>query len=317
MSKEKQIFRIDQSALKHSLCMLDFYRLVVLGLRYPINNNDTEFGTAIHLFIKVMYESGGNFNEAVTRALKYFRNTPMNTKWNKKYMNDKHLLATCLNYWQMYLTKDDFEILSVNGKPAVELTFSNKIYEDDNYIIYLEGTIDKFGRIKNGCYAIGDYKSTSAFEQKEFLESFELKTQGRFYLHNLKLFAANNPDSVLNEVMRRPVGFFIDAIFLNGLAKTEYARSRVYMFKEEDMIQYGLLLDGFIKKFVDVLNYHRRTGAEPLPDGKLTDACSANFGCSFQRLCTAPDDIAKDLIMKKDYITKPYMPLLHGKETKE
>ena len=294
--------------------MLKWYRTAVLGWRYPINNNDVEFGTAVHLFIKIMYETGGDFSKALFAALDYFERTKMNIKEKKQYLNRGYLQKVCLEYWTDYLVKDDFEILTVNGKPAVEVTFSNQVYEDDNWIILLEGTIDKIGKFKNGCYAIGDYKTTASWDREEYLRAYKLKTQLRFYLLNLRLHCSTHPDSVLNEVIKLPTGCFIDGIFHNGASKTIYERSDVFVFSDNDMKMYEIMLQSFIQEVIGVLNWCKSNGAPPPPQGMLNDACGENFGCAFRPICGAPDLVASEMIFNRDFVVKPYEPLKFGKE---
>lgn len=314
----KIIIRVDASALKNGSCDLALYNTVINGYTYSCNNNDVEFGTATHLFLKHMCLTGGDFGKAIPASQEYFRNKPMNVKKQKGYLNEVHLAKVSIEYWEWLKTNDDFQImLKEDGTPAVEITFSNKYYEDDEVIVFLEGTIDKFGRIRNGCYAFGDYKTTSSRDIEIFFDGFELSTQLKFYYINLFLFAELNPTSFIAEVCKNTIGAFIDGIFLWGKAETKFQRSRVFFFTPEEIALYKLMLNHKIMKLVDYVKYKKI----PYPEGMITDTCSkpenssgGNWRCRYWRMCAAVNDVARQHILNKDFVVKPYEPLKHGKE---
>lgn len=314
----KIIIKIDASAFKNASCMLAFYNTVVKGYRYGINNNDVEFGSAVHLFLKLMCENGGNFGVALPRSIKYLKSTPMKIKYQKKYLDELHLMKVCTEYWEWLKINDDFEILCKDdGKPAVEVTFSNKYYEDDDVIVYLEGTIDRIGKVRNGCYAFRDYKTTSANDVALFFTGYELSTQLMFYYINLHMYAQNNPGSFIAEMCKHTVGAFIDAIFLNGKDKITFESSKIFMFKKENIEIYRHMMH---LKIMSLIDYVKR-GVAPLPEGILTDTCSkpenssgGAWRCRYFPACAAVDDRARMHVMNNEFITKPYEPLSHGKE---
>src|SRR5574338_1651758 len=177
----KQRLNLDASALSISSCDYRLKLTVIDGLKQPIVNNDTLYGTAFHKFISTMYETNGEFMTAVAAAKKAFAK-PCVIKSTKKHLTENHLLKTCLDFWEHFGQKDDFEILHDDkGKPLVEVTFEILIYESEHLEIYLCGTIDKIGKFKNGAYAIGDYKVTSSWNIGEYLRPFRLSTQLHTY----------------------------------------------------------------------------------------------------------------------------------------
>lgn len=307
----KRIIRIDASSLKSSACILSWYNIVVEGYKEEINSSDIEFGTAVHIFLQTMCKSGGNLATSMHESLDYFRTTKMTVKPMKKYLDEHHLAGVCIKYWTWLQQRDDFEILLNNENvPTVEVTFSNKIYEDDNLIVLFEGTIDKLGKFKNGCFAFGDYKTTSFRDKEAFLGAFELSTQLKFYWLNLHIFATSNPDSLVAEICKNQVGAFIDGIFLQGKDLTEFQRSRIFLFKKEQMDLYKLMLMDKIYRLIDLL----KTNTIPEPEGMVTDTCTSGWGCKFHVACGAPDSIATNHILKRNFIQSPYLPLLFQKK---
>lgn len=317
----KRIIRIDASSLKTAACMLAFYRTVIDGYKYPVNNNDMEFGSAGHIFLKYMCETKGNVGIALPKSREYFETTKMVVKKQKQYMDSMHLMKVMLSYWEWLRVNDNFEILlRPDGKPAVEVTFSVKYYEDDNVIILLEGTIDKLGRFKNGCYAFGDYKFTSSRDIPIFFQGFELSTQLKFYYMCLHMYAEQNPNSFIAEICSNKVGAFIDGIFLNGKDSTEFHRSRIFFFEEPEITLYKNMMK---EKIFRLLN-HVVANEEPYPEGMVTDTCSkpenssgGSWRCRFFKACAAPDKIAADFMLKNEFVKADYEPLKFGKEKED
>lgn len=303
----KRIIRINASALKNSACMLHFYRTVIEGYKEQVNTVQIEFGSAVHIFLHKMYVTGGRFDEAIAAARHYFETTKMIVDPKKKYLDTYHLMKVCIEYWTHLQERDDFEVLMMgDGKPAVEVTFSNKYYEDDNYIVLFEGTIDKIGKFKNGCYAIGDYKTTSSWDTVEYLSTYALSPQLRFYYFNLLLFARQNPESLIANIVKYPTGQFIDGIFLNGKDKTVFERSEIFLPKQKEMDEF----ENMLKKFIFTLTACLHTGTEPQPIGKLNGACTSVYGkCKFFNVCAAVDNIHKQHILKNNFVQREYMPL--------
>lgn len=316
----KQTIRINASALKNATCLLRFYRIVIQGYKRGINSNSIEFGSAGHLFLSQMAITKGDLAKSLSMARDYYRVTPMVIDPTKKYLDEIKLCGTCVTYWQHLQNEDTFKILDSNEGPAVEVTFSNKFYEDDEYIILLEGTIDKIGKFDNGCFAIGDYKFSSiwgsSYEDKkrkmiQYFKTHELGCQLRFYLFNLLLKANNEPEgSILKEVTKRQVGCFIDAIFHHGKDASEFKRSPIFFFSPEDMHEFEHMLKGFCANLISVL----KMKSLPPRHGVLNGACGGGFHlCDFFNVCAAPSDIAREHILKNDFKQAEYLPI-HEKD---
>lgn len=314
----KAILHLDASALVQSACGLRLKFILIDGLREPRPFNDTLYGSAFHTFISKMAETKGNISEALTAAKKTF-SLPCTIRKGKSHLTELHLMKTCLDYWEHAEKTDDFEILlNEDGKPCVEIYFETIVFEDDELIIALCGTMDKLGKFKNGCYAIGDYKTHSLygavkFGIPEFFAKFALSTQTHFYLHNLYLKAKEQPDSLLGKIAQTQVGFFIDGVFLNAKEPTVFARSDVMIPSKETLDEFTIMLDFQVEKLAKIWHHNR---SFPLKkEGLINGACvDGKYLCKFWTICAACDNIARGHILRQNFIKKEYLPQLHGRE---
>jgi len=307
---EKKTIRINASGLKKSACDLAFWRTVIEGYKSKHQYNDVEFGSAVHLFLKNMFTSNGNIGAALHEARKYFEDSKPLIRRDKEYLTMMHLMTVCTTYWQwLQDNQSDFELFTKeDGTPAVELTFSNLFYEDDDYRVLLEGTIDRLGKYKGaqGQTCFRDYKTTSSHKIDKYLSGYELSTQMRFYLFNLQLHAKLNPDSFLAGISRRPIGCAIDGVFLGGADKTTFKSSRIMTYSAYDMDEMREQLTEFVGSIIMYL----KAGILPLRQGILNGACNLVFGeCEFANACKQPDKVSANHIMKQQFNQVEYRPL--------
>lgn len=312
----KRIIKVDASSLVKSACLLRFKRIILDGLTEPVQFNDTHYGSCFHLFVKVMYETKGDIGVATHKTIEMFKQP---TIIRKKHLTEQHLLKTCFDYWQHFLQADNFSVLEINGKPLVEITFSIPFLDTPDYTVLLEGTIDKIGKFNNGCYAIGDYKTTSQWglnsdnEIKEYFRRYELSLQLMFYLFCLKLMGQSNPDNELSNMLAKPLGVFIDGVFLSSTKPTKFARSDVRIPSQVDIDNFGISLRSKLTHEMEILKQNEWNYTDK--DGLLNGSCSeGNFRCQYFNLCAAPTEMASDFIVKNQYAQRNYEPLLFGKE---
>lgn len=260
-------------------------------------------------------------------------------------VNFNHLFTTCYNVWTEQIEKEaEFELLGITQKcywckgersiggslgvdcltpnnlsnpctfcnglgvvlaPATEVTFRILIYEDEEYIIYLCGTLDSIGKFKNGCYAIRDWKTTSSWNVQKYLNQYRLSRQLRIYTLACKLEARNNPDSILGKIGLTNMGAFIDAIFLKPSGNDcKYERSEVHQFKEKEIDEFEDMLEAFCGKII----FHLRTGIFP-KEGILNGSCNTMYGpCKFSPCCASNDNVAS-VILRRDFKRVPFNPL--------
>lgn len=198
-------------------------------------------------------------------------------------------------------------------QPATEVTFSIKYYEDDYIIVNLCGTIDKIGKFRGGCYAIGDWKTSSTWNSEEYFQQFELSRQLRVYLLAIKLMGVMYPDSVLGQLARSNPSCFIDAIFLDKDANNSRAQRspEIYSVKPADLDAFQMTLDDTIKRVSQAV----KTGYIP-KEGIINGSCikyqqatEKNFAkCIFWDACRNDDRVA-EVLLKRDFKRVKFDPL--------
>ena len=308
MNEQTKIeINLSSSALSHGGCMLELYRTIVQGYKEPRPTAAMVYGVAVHKYREVMFKTKGHIPTATKAAMDAFR-IPKEDNYKSQHLSDeKHMITTAFNFWEMYVSKDSgFDYLELNGVPAVELSFSLPYYEDDLFRVNLAGTLDGLGKIKGGCFSIADLKTTSSWDDKNYFKSYELSCQLRFYRFVLSLMAERFPDSILGKVGATNVGAFIDALFIKPAAnENKYKRSEVFQFSDAHMREFKVTLDRFIEHMC-----HAFQNPESLTrEGILTKACIKGYGklCVFFNVC-ANDESGK-LLLARDFIQKPFDPL--------
>lgn len=338
MSNKIEI-NFDSTSLGASHCELRFDRMVRGGYR-DLMGASAAYGIGMHKFIDTMYKTGGDYGLARRDGIKAF-NMPKNPPPRNQphLLEEKHFGTSCFNLWTDYVEKDStFDVLTVPVKcywckgtgndfnnmpnrceyckgngivngPATELTFRIKFYEDDFLIMWLNGTIDKVGQFKGGCYAIGDWKTTSAGDAEKYLEQYELNRQLRVYTLACKRMAKEQPDSILGRIGATKMGAFIDGVFIKPKANdNSYMRSRVYQFSDDDLNAFENSIIFWCAKYsISLRNNHF------VKQGLLNGTCDGKYRCPFWNVCKNPDNIGQ-MILKKDFVQRNYNPLNFGGE---
>lgn len=303
----KLILRIDASLLKESSCDLKVVRILLDGYREALSNNDTEFGTAFHIFPYTLAKTNGNEGLALKAAREYYRK-PMIIKEKKSYLTDMHLAKVCLDYFIDVYQQDEFKTLKGEDmQPLVELKFAIPYYEDDDVAVLICGTIDDIcKREPNGGYAIRDYKTTSQWDKKAFFEQFSLSTQVLLYRWAIKQYGILYPDSVFAKMDRANCAVFIQAIFLGGKDKVEFERSDMIFVKPIMMAEFEQMLYNKVMHIIELAKLWSRQ-IYPSRQGLINGACWNSFGCKFARAC-ASDSIGEAHYLKNTFIKKNYDP---------
>ena len=307
-NQNKLILQLNASALRESSCMLRLYRTVVEGYSAPHATNDVEYGSAFHLFVSTMKQTKGNLGLSLCAAQKRF-SVPMIVKPQKKYMDLVHLLKTCQDFWANFGAKDDFITMDdVEGKPMTEVKFSWPYYCDDQVEVNIVGTVDDLCRHRrSGAYAIRDYKTTSSYDAIEYLRGYKLSPQLLTYRLIIRYYAKKYPESVFAEMERNGCLVFIDGVFIHGKDKPiEVIRSECEPIAEDKLVEYEKLLAKKVAELVAVVKDPSLLSR----DGLLNGSCHTIYGhCKFFDACSAPDSIARDHVLRKNFVKKPYDPL--------
>ena len=303
---------LDSTVLSHSGCMLAIKRKVIDGYTEPRPGASLNYGVAVHKYIDTMFQTHGHIPTATKAAMEAF-NVPKEDKYKSPHLSDpEHMITTAFNAWEMWVSKDEqFQVLEINGKPCTEMTFSFPYYEDEWIKVNLCGTIDSIGKIKGGCHAIRDFKTTSTWDDKNYFKTYELSRQLRFYVLALKIMSQRFPDSILGRIGATSVGAFIDAIFIKPAAnENKYGRSDVYQYSEKDMAQFEITLGRFILQLSHAIRENLY-----LKEGILNGQCETKWGkCLFWNCCTVDDNIA-EILLKRDFVVRKFDPLRYNEVT--
>lgn len=306
----KRILRVDASSLRESACPFKWKLIVIDGYKELILYNDTLYGLAVHLFIKVMFESGGNFAKAKDAAVELFRK-PNVIRSKKNHLTEIHLLKTCITLWQDYIEKENFKVLCYpDGSPCVEIKFEYTLYDSPTLEIRGCGTIDRFGQIPRGCFCVRDWKITSSWNEKGYLDSYRLSPQLKFYVYSIKKWVEQtNAPSPLAEIKDQPIGAFIDGIFLKSTGDSVFKSSEMFLFKQSELDEFEVLLK---TKLFELEVMYRTNFAQR--KGLIEGTCSnGKVLCKFHDIC-ASDDIAASHLLKRDFIQREYNPLMFGED---
>lgn len=315
-----------------------------LGAYRATPNSAIIYGVAVHKFVDVMYKTNGHYPSARAEAEKAFH-VKKSSDDKKGWLDDpKHLITSCYNLWtsQIEGNESPFDVMMIPGDcwwcrgkgdhpvkeglddegyshhectrcdgtgkaiiPATELTFRILFYEDDYITVYLCGTIDRVGKFHGGCYAIKDWKTTSAWNKDEYLSQYELSRQLRVYTLACKLMSVSNPDSILGKVGATRMGAAIDGVFLKSKVNDiEYQQSKVLQFGDEEMDKFHKMLVAYCEK----ISYHVHMNHFP-QEGILNGSCDGKWGKCWQwNVCKSPKNVA-DVLLKRDFDRRMWNPL--------
>lgn len=321
-TKPKKVIRLDASALVNcGGCILKLWLTTVEGWRGPKLSISTEYGSAFHIFKETMRQKH-SMELGIHAAQNYFKSKlpDMDIPKDKLWLNIGHLNKTCQDYEERFGTngeKDDFETLvKDDGTLALEQTFSIPLYEDDNFIIMLCGTIDDQGKFKHGgCYGIADEKTTSEWDRNKFFAKFDLSPQLLTYTYAVKWYGERWPDSIYGKMCKAGrIGTFINGVFLKKDAPSEFVRSKVMYFRDEQLAEFEAGLKDLVNQLVQRLIFYP---LRPYKQGLSTGKCLGDYGrmCEFAGPCNAPDDQSMFAVLKNYYKQKEYNPLDFRKQT--
>lgn len=320
-STTKQIF-IDASSLSSSSCILRWWLTVFEGYRESETAISMLFGTAFHLFRNTYHKNGNNVADAIKVALEKLEQSP--NKFigrNKEHLNSAMYLATVCtayhNYWQ---SLEDCDIaMSPDGKPMTEVKFALPYMRTRNdYEIILCGTIDEivFNRVAQ-FYCIKDYKTSSAWDKQDYFEDYRMSTQLLFYTYILQRYAQFDdiPDNFIKAFSTKgQIGCYIDGIFLGtGGKSVSFERSEVFFPSQEQVAEFGQLLDRQIKRLVEIVEAEEDRSKFLLREGMVNGACKGMWGrCKYWSSCTASRPEDRQLILDGKFEKRQYEPLKFG-----
>lgn len=311
----KRIILLNSSALKVSACKRRLHLVMLEGYRRKLNSLSIEFGSAFHLCPKITYQTG-NVMDGSNAARKYLKDTPYEEDTKKKYLNDFMLGKVCFDWFNSELApaNDSFEVLrDAQGNALVEVKFAIPFYAGQNVEVIMCGTIDKVVVHRTSkLICEGDFKTTTSWDEVDYLRGWVLNTQRYFYNIALrKMIEESDSDSVLAAFKSKDVGSFIDAVFIKANGETNFKRSNVEVPTEKQRLEYELMLKQLCV-WLDKHHEYYTTPPLPLPEGLLNDACSENkYGsrCDFFNACACNDSTAMEHVLRRNFIQHEYNPL--------
>lgn len=309
---------IDSTALSKSNCHLRLFRTIIGeiqdgratgGYTERAHNVAMVYGIGIHKFLDTMYKSSGDLAKSLKAGRDLFIAMPKIDDPKKPWLSlPNHLSSTCMNVWEAVQSNGTFEVLEFNGQPATEITFDLPYYEDEYVKVSLRGTIDRIGKIKNGCYCIRDWKTTSAWDNDGYFKQYELSRQLLTYRLACWLQSQKYPDSLLGKIGATTMGLAIDAIFLDQDSnKVTVESSEVFQFQQKQLDDFGLMLDDKCREISSMV----KTGYIP-KTGIITGTCGyGKTRCCFWDMCKSPDNVA-EILLKRLFIQKKFDPLTYN-----
>lgn len=248
------------------------------------------FGTAFHKFAE-LYASTKDLHAALSAAVTYFKSAEdVTIKKNKEFLDFGRLINVC-NHWQSYHDSDSFVIAKAKDKPLTEVQFAIPFLKVDDIEFLLCGTIDKIGQFRNGCFAFGDYKTSSAWNQDEYFSGYQLDVQPLVYKWALRWHAQQQPNSIWSDIASKgKVGFFIEGIFLTK-AKIfpEIERSPVMFISDDELDEWESVTKGRLTEFA----HYIAASLLPPREGRTNGTCKFMYGpCKYFGPCASPDEQA-------------------------
>jgi hypothetical protein len=299
---------LSSSALGHSNCILDLYRTVVQGYKTKAMPAKMIYGIGVHKYIEIMYLTGGHIPTAREQAIIAFASIPRIDDSKSMHLSDvNHMIAVALMTWELFVKQEvDFEVLILNDKPAVEQTFSEEIYRDEDNVFNWCGTIDRIGKKRNGIWLITDWKTTSSWNAKDHLSQYELKNSPRGYMLGLKLFAEKHPDSILGQISRQQIGARFDGIYVKPkINEVRFQSSDVFVYQPEEIDEFK---EGVIKVCKD-LSLAIKNNQFP-KQGIVNGSCNKKYGkCDFWYVCKHNNPLIMDGLLKRDFDVKQFNPM--------
>lgn len=324
----KRIIRIDASSIKDSHCFRKIWLQVVEGYKEQGLSSDVHYGSCFHLNVEVT-EQTGNIVQGVMAAQQLWSDkvAELYVKKNKQHLTAAHLMQACKMYGEERLCNSiftDVEYLTNPVDPTkklLEQKMSVPLYEDDNLLILLQGTIDGLVKLRNGCICIADWKTTSSWDKDAYFEGYKMSPQLKTYLYGLHYYRDNYPNSPIGRLLRSSpgeIGAFIYGGFHSATKIMEFARSDIFWFTEAQMDEYTEKLNDLVDRIVAHVGLHK-DGSLPIAEGSFNGSCIlyGNNRCKYFSACSAEVQMNSSPAMVRHvldtkYEKREYRPLEFG-----
>jgi len=290
----KVVLNLDASLFKQSACLRKIEYITQYGYREKVLSPSLGYGSAFHEYIKVLRRTG-NPALAITAAVEFFR--PVEGDWRTL----THLVDTCTSYHAKVYIRDNFRAMEFEGHPLVEQKFSFPYYESEHLIVNLCGTIDEIGQMENNEITICDRKTSSMYKTDEYFKAYEMSPQLKFYVMITQM-----------KLELKQIPAFIDAVFISENRPTQFKRSELFYYTEEQILSLRRQIDRLIKDIEDAIKTKHwqqnitQCDKETYTKDKL---------CKYFRVCSIADTELREHFIERDYIQIPYDPMTFGEQT--
>lgn len=295
--KKKKVIRIDASSLKESACGRKLFLISkgYTGDKLPV---DIVYGSAFHKVVETYDLTKGDETISVKAGQDYLGNAldsgQILIPEKKKHLNLGHLFFSSNKYFIEAKTNPIFtdnKPLVIADEVMVEKKFSIKVYEDDDYIVLGQGTIDKVAEmLKGNTIALADWKTTSMFDADEYFQQYIMSCQLRFYIWAMKRMASRFPD---RQFAKRLEGVriiaFVNGAFLKSPLGVDFKRSKIFNYGPGDMISFEEM---FMEEVLKLVASHRKYDSNkqyPPAQGIINQSCQGHYGypCKYHKVCSS------------------------------
>lgn len=313
MADGRRRVRINSSS--HSLiqeCMRKAKYALVEGWRANDESPATVFGSSFHRALEIFYcgpiekryvpklellermsfghTVEGEESDFILRAVRGFIEraavlAPLPEGDKRSIQNGVWLLW---NYFKTY--KDDPYVAFTDDRgPFVERTFSHPIYQDDECVIEIFGTIDfAFRDVRTNEIVIGDHKTTSSLgwgDQSYFDREKPNHQYSGYMLGARKVYGIGSGN------------FMVNVIEVKAKPKTPRGSGpsfprQITTRTDEDFEEYIQSVTYYVKQYLDSL----RTGVWPLGH---VGSCNAYGKCTYKEVCAAPASLRQNILTSK------------------
>jgi hypothetical protein len=237
---KKTIF-FDASAFKDSACEQRLANIIIHGFNGKTKSPSLAYGTASHKY-RATLRAKGDYLTAFMEANKYY--LPISIKLPpEEWRNLAHLTKTCAAYKSVVYEQDTLvtsqQFINGNATKLIEQKFAIKIYEDEEFVLMLSGTVDEIGTIQGQDVIVDCKTSSEYFNIAAALKVYQLSTQLMFYKYIVERLG-----------LYKDVHCYIEGWFINKSSPTKFEKSDVFIYPSAQMTRFEEQLQETINNII-------------------------------------------------------------------
>jgi hypothetical protein len=244
------------------------------------------FGTLIHKTLQSWY-----LVPKEDRTPDFMRNAWFSIASSSNYQDPQDGVKTIdngaksLHNYALTFRDDDLEVITLNGKPAVEVTLEATVFSNDTHEVQLFGTIDLIVQSKkSGDIYVMDHKTTSRLGD-EFYKLWKPNHQVSAYILLAQLNGIKTNEAVIQGIQT---------------VKTKHDVVRVECRRTPEELQ------DFVNTLVYEASRFIRQKGKVYP-GASDYVCGAFGGCRFQQLCQVSNVLREPMMAIKKREIEEYL----------